>query len=63
MKIVKAAGQSSWKARRLTMHGSTAERRLQVLNGKSNRATEKPGNTYTMGNDNKRSRGSKSPRR
>jgi hypothetical protein len=62
MKVVKEKGQSTWKARKLTMHGSTAERRLMVLNGNSNRATEKPGNTYVNGNDNKRSRGSKGPR-
>lgn len=61
MKIIKAAGESAWNQRRMTMHDSTAEWRLQVSNGKFNRATEKPGNKFTMLNDNLRSRGSKRP--
>lgn len=63
MKIVKSTGKSTWVQRRMTMHDSTAEWRLQVSNGKFNRATEKPGNKFTTENDNIRSRGSKGPRR
>jgi len=62
MKLVKMGGHSATSQRERSMHGSSSEWRLQVLNGRFNRSTEKPGNKFTMPNENKRSRGSKSPK-
>jgi len=61
-KVIKSAGQSAAASRRAKMHGSAAEHRLQVLNGKD-RAYEKPGGSLTMGNANQRSRGPVRPGR
>ena len=62
MKLVKMSGHSATSQRERAMHGSSSEWRLQVLNGKFNRSTEKPGNKFTMANDNQRSRGSHRPK-
>jgi hypothetical protein len=56
MRILKQAGQDVPPGDRRKMHGSVHERKLQVSNGKLNRAGEKPGNRIIGPNDNQRHR-------
>ena len=59
--VVVERGRSATSQRRMTMHGSSSERRLGEIQRHFEVEAEKPGNRFGGGNRNQDSRGSRGP--